>query len=80
MAHSSLRSFVSGTGPSRTPEHQLQTGAPLDGPFLSADHPPPCMSWRMPVEPLLLVGLDESETGEIRRHLDRPALAFDTLP
>jgi hypothetical protein len=34
----------------------------------------------MAVEPLLLVGLDEPETTEIRRRLDRPVLAFETLP
>ncbi|MFO0950591.1 MAG: hypothetical protein U0835_05455 [Isosphaeraceae bacterium] len=32
------------------------------------------------MEPLLLVGLDEPETAELRRRLDRPVLAFDTLP
>jgi hypothetical protein len=34
----------------------------------------------MAVEPLLLVGLDEPETTELRRRLDRPVLAFETLP
>src|SRR5947209_11986617 len=34
----------------------------------------------MAVEPLLLVGLDEAETAELRRRLDRPILAFETLP
>jgi hypothetical protein len=32
------------------------------------------------VEPLLLVGLDEPETTELRRRLGRPVLAFETLP
>lgn len=32
------------------------------------------------MEPLLLVGLDEPETAELRRRLDRPVLAFETLP
>ncbi len=32
------------------------------------------------MEPLLLVGLDELETTELRRRLDRPVLAFETLP
>ena len=32
------------------------------------------------MEPLLLVGLDEPETTELRRRLDRPVLAFETLP
>jgi hypothetical protein len=34
----------------------------------------------MAVEPLLLVGLDEPETAELRRRLDRPVLVFETLP
>ncbi len=34
----------------------------------------------MTVEPLLLVGLDPPETAELRRRLDRPVLAFETLP
>ncbi|WP_231749229.1 ATP-grasp domain-containing protein [Tautonia plasticadhaerens] len=34
----------------------------------------------MAVEPLLLVGLDPPETAELRRRLDRPVLAFETLP
>ena len=38
------------------------------------------MVWRKAVEPLLLVGLDEPETTELRRRLDRPVLAFETLP
>jgi hypothetical protein len=32
------------------------------------------------VEPLLLVGLDELETAELRRRLERQVLAFETLP
>lgn len=32
------------------------------------------------MEPLLLVGLDEPETTELRQRLDRPVLAFETLP
>lgn len=32
------------------------------------------------MEPLLLVGLDGPETAELRRRLDRPVLAFETLP
>ena len=32
------------------------------------------------MEPLLLVGLDEPEIAELRRRLDRPVLAFETLP
>src|SRR5579883_1134371 len=34
----------------------------------------------MAVEPLLLVGLDEPETAELRRRLDRAVLALETLP
>jgi hypothetical protein len=33
----------------------------------------------MAVEPFLLVGLDEPESAELRRRLDRPVLAFETL-
>lgn len=32
------------------------------------------------LETLLLVGLDPPETTELRRRLDRPVLAFETLP
>jgi hypothetical protein len=32
------------------------------------------------VEPILLVGLDEPEVAELRGRLDRPALAYETLP
>lgn len=32
------------------------------------------------MEPLLLVGLDEPETTELRRRLNRPVLAFENLP
>jgi hypothetical protein len=34
----------------------------------------------MAMDPLLLVGLDEPETAELRRRLDHPILAFETLP
>jgi hypothetical protein len=34
----------------------------------------------MAVEPLLLVGLDPPEAAELRRRLDRPVMAFETLP
>jgi hypothetical protein len=34
----------------------------------------------MAAEPLLLVGLDEPESAELRRRLSRPALAFEMLP
>jgi hypothetical protein len=34
----------------------------------------------MAVEPFLLVGLDEPESAELRRRLDRSVLAFETLP
>ncbi len=75
-----LVDVVSGAEPSRAPDHQLQMGAPSDGPSLSADRMTPGMSWRKVVEPLLLVGLDEPETAELRRRLDRPVLAFEILP
>lgn len=32
------------------------------------------------MEPILLVGLDEPETTELRKRLDRPAYAFENLP
>jgi hypothetical protein len=32
------------------------------------------------VEPMILVGLDPPESAELRRRLDRPVLAFETLP
>ena len=37
-------------------------------------------SWSKHVEPLILVGLDPPETTELQRRLDRPVLAFETLP
>ena len=71
---------VSGPNLSKPGSIRYRGMCPSDGPSPSAARPPPWISWRKAVEPLLLVGLDEPETTELRRRLDRPVLAFETLP
>jgi hypothetical protein len=44
------------------------------------NRPPVDLTGVMAMEAILLVGLDEPETTELRSRLDRPVLAFESLP